>query len=485
MAYPTHLYENGHWTASGGSQSVISHIQHHDYRPHQQAGYSNQASYFANNRERPQYSQNYGPSFQQQPFSNHQNPLPTRSGVAVVIPIPGQHKSQGYKSPSKSAAAVVSKPSLSPARSTNPAFRKNAPAAPPLDYPLLLISLAEEYFAAAYSRGAMVVLSQQDFEARIYYKYLSTGLGCLEAVLKHFRLQPQTEAKVRLRYATVLYEETENVTEAEEALSKGIAICERHRLYNQKYNMQYLLARILYIRNPRASIKFVDGTIQDLEAYQHVAWIYAFRFLRLSLSLNLSSHQDNLAVLNQLRLLSSTAERYGDKGVVAAAMILESLVYLRESSSAESIEQAQRALAAARSLQLDPQVKDNPQLSVLTSFVDLCCTLQSFDTNHAVIKMQAMQTTLEKNPVPHAWKNNGSFEIPISHTTVSPTTGSNGVLRSDSDANLTIVLNWIPREDILALGYLLSSIAIAYRNTSDGQRSEQLLREGLNFLESE
>ena len=32
------------------------------------------------------------------------------------------------------------------------------------------------------------------------------------------------EAVVRLRYATALYEETENIMEAEEALSKGVRV---------------------------------------------------------------------------------------------------------------------------------------------------------------------------------------------------------------------------------------------------------------------
>jgi hypothetical protein len=37
------------------------------------------------------------------------------------------------------------------------------------------------------------------------------------------------EAKVRLRYAGVLFEETENYMEAETALSQGIILCEQVR----------------------------------------------------------------------------------------------------------------------------------------------------------------------------------------------------------------------------------------------------------------
>jgi hypothetical protein len=34
-----------------------------------------------------------------------------------------------------------------------------------------------------------------------------------------------------------------------------------------KYSMQHLLARMLHKTNPKASLKAVDGMIQDVEAY--------------------------------------------------------------------------------------------------------------------------------------------------------------------------------------------------------------------------
>lgn len=42
------------------------------------------------------------------------------------------------------------------------------------------------------------------------------------SIVQNWRLEPLLEAKVRLRYATVLHDETENSMEAEEALSKGV-----------------------------------------------------------------------------------------------------------------------------------------------------------------------------------------------------------------------------------------------------------------------
>lgn len=42
-------------------------------------------------------------------------------------------------------------------------------------------------------------------------------------VAQNWRLQPRVEALVRLRYARILFEETDNDLEAETALSKGVS----------------------------------------------------------------------------------------------------------------------------------------------------------------------------------------------------------------------------------------------------------------------
>ncbi|KAL9610314.1 MAG: hypothetical protein Q9167_004976 [Letrouitia subvulpina] len=486
MAFPPQMFASRHKMVSGpplDSQQIAS--PHQKYEPLSRGGRSSQANLSAGINTHPPHTLSHEAILQQSSNANYGGPPPIRPGVAVVIPVSNKQYYQEPR-PTPKAATNLQTPFLSadfkPPVST-PAH--DASLIPPIDYQVLLISLADEYFTAAHARGSVAALAQQEAETHTYYKLVATGLGCLEAVLKHFRLQPLVEVNVRLRYAMILYEETENSIQAEEALSKGVAICEMHRLHDLKYQMQHLLARVLYKRNPRASFKFVDGIIQDLEAYQYIPWVYAFRFLRLSFLLEFSSHQENLIALSHVRFLSSTAEKYGDKAVAAIAMTLESLIHLRESNSAESIEQAQRALAAARSSQFDPLVQNNPQLAVLTSFVDLCCALQTFDPKHAASKMQAMQTSLENHPNASAWANDGSFEIPISHTKASPTTGSDGPLRQGRDGKLVLSFNWLPIEDLHVLGYLLSSIAIAYRNTSDGHRSEQLVREGINFLDSE
>lgn len=90
-----------------------------------------------------------------------------------------------------------------------------------------MMSLAEEFFNAAHTLAPSVGLSMTTESVDQYQKLIASGLGLLEALLRKGSLDPRLEAKARLRYAAVLFEETENYTEAELALSTGITICDR------------------------------------------------------------------------------------------------------------------------------------------------------------------------------------------------------------------------------------------------------------------
>ncbi|KAL8710522.1 MAG: hypothetical protein Q9220_004955 [cf. Caloplaca sp. 1 TL-2023] len=366
----------------------------------------------------------------------------------------------------------VSKPQLTP---------HTTHQLPPIEHHFLLLSLAEDYLAAAHGQRFSSASFKQNVDLASYHKLITTGLACLEVVIKRFKVEPQVEAYVRLRYASVLHDETENRLEAEQILSDGIRLCDRYRLIDLKYNMEHLLAQILFEGSARASLKFLDGVIKDVEAHQHTAWVYGFCFLKISLLLKLSSHQDILSMFAQLRSISALAEGSGDKTILALASTLQALVHLRDSSSAESIEQAQRALAIARSLQLDPQTASISQIVVLTNMADLACSLQQSDPSQTVIKMQAMQTSLEDQN--SNWDGGGSLLIPIKSQSASQISSDNGIVRQDAHGVLSIAFHWAPWEQIRALGYILSSMAIAHRNTSDGLRSEQMLREGLRCLD--
>lgn len=96
-----------------------------------------------------------------------------------------------------------------------------------LDYPLLLISLAEEYFGAAHELSPAVAIAMTEENVHEYHKLITMGLECLTIALKQLKLSARLEARVRLRIAGIIYEETNNYAEAETMLSQGIILCER------------------------------------------------------------------------------------------------------------------------------------------------------------------------------------------------------------------------------------------------------------------
>ncbi|KAF7718682.1 Uncharacterized protein PECH_001460 [Penicillium ucsense] len=354
---------------------------------------------------------------------------------------------------------------------------------PPVDYQVLLLSLADEYLNAAHRHGTRTALGTSQANVEEYYKLVSTGLGCLEAVLKNWRLQPRKEALVRLRYARTLYEETENDLEAETALSKGIDLCERNRMLDLKYSMQHLLARMLHKSNPKASLKAVDGMIQDVEAYRHTAWEYTFRFLRVTLSLSSSSHPDSVQALQHLTKISTMASRNGDKAVAAMAAVIEALAHLQQGTGSDAIEQAQRALAAARSHQLNEEFKHIPQLVTLTQMVDICCSLLEYDVPQASQKLKALQTLADETLNDPNWRADGSFSVPLSGKSAGPSSIDTGDILQVQNGTLLLSFNWLPQHDLYALSYFLSSITLSAKNSYDGRKAEQFLDEGLRMIQ--
>jgi hypothetical protein len=355
------------------------------------------------------------------------------------------------------------------------------PDEPPLDYQLLLLSLADEYLAAAHGHGMLVALAKREAKADQYYKLVATALGCIESVLKNWRLQPMKEAQIRLRYVQILFDETENELDAETALSKGIELCERNKLLAIKYTMQALLARVLHRSNPKAALKAIDGMIEDVEAYRHTAYEYAFRFLRATSCLFSGSYQDIHSPINQLQKIGAIARQQGDYVVFAFAAVMESLIHL-QSQSLDSVDSAQRALASARQLQLNPEIASSPQMQILMEFVDLCCSLQDTNLDQISHKLLNMQQTMDQIVDDLNWQDDGTLYLPLSKRSVNGVSLSNSGLVSERNGKPVLTMRWLSKGDVYTLGYLLSTVSVAHKNASDGHKAEKFLEEGLRLI---
>ncbi|KAJ9641976.1 hypothetical protein H2199_005191 [Coniosporium tulheliwenetii] len=304
-----------------------------------------------------------------------------------------------------------------------------------------------------------------------YYKLIATGLGCMESVLKNWRLHPRMEAELRLRYAGLLHQETENTAQAESVLSKGITLCDRNRLLGLKYSMYLLLARVLFKTNPRAALKSLDNLIPDVEASEHTAWAYAFRFLRASLSLQVPSHPETLPALQHLRRISALADSQGDKAIFVACSAVQAMVHL-QSGSMDCIEQAQRAIAAARSYQLQMTAQELGHFVTLLDFIDLACCLQQYNPEQATVKMQAMQASMDRISDEMGSTDDGSFSVLIERSSGGQaTTSTGGIFQRTADGRDMLTFTWLRKLDLYLLGYYLSGV-IAHLKSSIGGKAE-------------
>lgn len=88
---------------------------------------------------------------------------------------------------------------------------------------VLILSAADEYVAAARSLGSVAARTMSSVDLGQYYKLMATAMGCMETVLKKYTQTPRDEAVLRLRYASLLIEETTNTQDIEETLAKGVS----------------------------------------------------------------------------------------------------------------------------------------------------------------------------------------------------------------------------------------------------------------------
>ncbi|KAI1627008.1 cohesin loading factor-domain-containing protein [Exophiala viscosa] len=348
------------------------------------------------------------------------------------------------------------------------------PDEPEPDYPSVLCVLADDYLDAARNQPALT---------EEYYTLVATALGCLESILNNFKLPPLREAQVSLRYARILYEETENYDEAETRLTKSIEFCERHKFIDLKYEMQLLLSKILYESKPKAALRDIQRMIDDIEAYRHTVWLYIFRLQHAMFSLASASPGEVHGATKQLEKITYLARQNSDSAVLAFAAVLEALLHL-SSSSHEAVTATQTALAKARALQLNPDVETNPQLTILMEFIDLACSVQESNIAQTEAKRKIMHEVLYESVAHSGWRDDGFIYIPVSKRAIAgiQLQGHGHIIERNGKYFLTF--SWLGKEQVEALGFLFSADSAVYKNGADGGKAEKFIEHGLSLVRS-
>ncbi|EOO01504.1 putative 75k gamma secalin protein [Phaeoacremonium minimum UCRPA7] len=270
--------------------------------------------------------------------------------------------------------------------------------------------------------------------------------------------------------------------EAETALTKGIALCEKHRFQDLKYSMQFLLLKVLFRRNRKAAFIAVDKQISESLTYKQIQWVYAFRFLRASFSLQSGTPADAPALEN-LRSISGIASHRQDRAIFMVTALLEGLTHLK-SRKADSIVRVQTCIAEASKFQSDPSFHI-PQLEVLRLLLDLACDLQEKNPGGSLSKMKALQARMDELIKTSDWDASlTELVLPMKKQsglsqTISEDTGT--ILRPGRDDHDFLVLSFVTKLQAFVLAYCFSGVALLYKS-STSMTSSELWEEALGML---
>ncbi|KAH6854285.1 cohesin loading factor-domain-containing protein [Chaetomium sp. MPI-CAGE-AT-0009] len=347
----------------------------------------------------------------------------------------------------------------------------------------LLLCVAEDCFEKANAAAQQVAKTMSPTEVAEHHKLVATGLGCLDVALKSNKLWPRLEARLCLRYTSILIEETTNITEAETALTRGISVCEKHRFLDLKYSSQFLLMKTLFQRNQKAAFKSIDSHIADCTTYKHVPWIYAFRFLKAAFHLQSGTAADNHAIEN-LRKIAGIANQRSDKGIFIMAMLLEGLAHLSTAKD-DWATRVQMCIAQVSKLQLDESIR-TPQTDVLLLLLDLACSLHQKTHQISAQKLSALQRRLEELKQSHDWSSqSGEMMLPVNRMQNAQqivSADTRAVLRPGDDRVDYLVISTLGKQEAWALAYVFNGIVAHYKASTPG-RSSSMWGEAIRLLE--
>ena len=317
-----------------------------------------------------------------------------------------------------------------------------------------------------------------DNRSDMYFKLVATSLGCLESVLTNFKLPPLREAQLSLRYAQILYEETENHDDAERVLTKAIDTCERNKFLDLKYTLQLLLACVLYQSKPKAAIKDLQSMLEEIEAYKHTVWGYAARYQLAMFYLSAAGVRDLHNAINHMEKLSISANANGDRCIAAFADVICALLHL-QTSSPEAVSSSQQYLAKARALSTNDEVASIDQIMFMMELADLCCSIREYHPAQCDVKRRRMQEVWTAIMDKGGWMRDGDMMLlPVGKSSLRGVQLQLGGLVREEDGKSLLPFSWMETEVAEAWGFLLCAITKAHTNASDG-KAEQFIEHGL------
>jgi hypothetical protein len=200
------------------------------------------------------------------------------------------------------------------------------------------------------------------------------------------------------------------------------------------------------------------ATLLTIHRYQHFSWVYALRFVRAAHSLESGNITDYHAALQNLRSIAKLAGEQNDRPIYMMACLVEAMAHLK-STGAESMEHAQRAIAAVWAYQLD-STTNIPHLLGLAHITDVACSLRQGNPTVMINKLKLMQTMMDDALRDPTWSTtSNAIAVPInrarnSSQVVSPETRT--ILGIGNDGRDNLMLSFLNKKDAFSITLVYS-----------------------------
>ncbi|KAI9885494.1 MAG: imidazoleglycerol-phosphate dehydratase [Watsoniomyces obsoletus] len=220
-------------------------------------------------------------------------------------------------------------------------------------------------------------------------------------------------------------------------------------------------------------------------AYQHVTWLYACRFLRVSMDLEMSSTHGFNRVLQSLNGIVKMAKERHDDSILLITSTMQAHIRLL-SGGQDAMEQAQRHLATAQSLQLSAAASRLPQLIAFIRVLDLTCSILGSDVRQTKSKMRESLLQLEQMLNSPEWSDDGIIHLPLNPGPTPPATFScTGAVSSGAYGPNILTLSWLSKHDMRMLVYYLCGVAATPANPAEMDQAEQFFTQALQLEHAE
>lgn len=355
---------------------------------------------------------------------------------------------------------------------------------------LTFFPLANEFLRTAHTMSWGLVSGVHDIT--MYHKLVSAAIGCLLAILREPNLPAHVEIQTRLKLASLLIEETENATEADSVLAKGLAVAVKSNHHALTLRLKYATVLAMARSSQRGALRLLDSTLEEaaMVGVSAIDTIYSLQFLRISILLASAGDGTNNNVGDYTRgiqeLVNLENQREVQKQVAALAYVMHALKLIQAGKTTEASALLISVTEIEQQVSMDMTYNTSQsvifpiaiQIAFLRVISQIIIALQTaqfgFVDSGLLVELNNLTSSDMFND--GSWSNTGLFLLPLA----SLPNGNSG------PASSTLSINWLSLVEARILASLVTGIAKLRSAPEDDARvARQHLQHALEMVRSE